>query len=143
MSTPAVATAIIAQITTLVSPTPVFNLDEFTSLSDLPSSTGQCVLVDFAVATERISSIGDPDTLGFEEEGTIEIHWLYPRGFSDITTTVKASAETLRKALRGRRIGDIIIESVHPFVRAGSPIEPDSRFAGFRSLLSYSLNSCG
>lgn len=142
MSTPDVRAALLAQVATLVSPVPVFNLSDYVGIDDLPlTGVDMCVLVDFVASSERIATIGDTDSLGFEETGTVAIHWLAPTGFASAPTLTQA--EALRRALRGRRFGDIIIESVDPFADAGSPVDREGRWTGFSSLLFYSLHSCG
>lgn len=140
MSSPEVVTVLIDEISSLVSPVPVLDLDEYTRLDDLPGDAQECVLVDVAASTERISSIGDPDSLGFQEDGTILLHWLYTNGFP--AAPVKAKAAALRLALRGRRIGEVWIEAVHPFKRAGTSVDLSSRFSAFTAILSYSTNTC-
>lgn len=136
--------AIIARIASEVSPTDVFDLDNYVSMSDLPD-VDQCLLIEFAAASDRISSIGSQGSMGFEEDGTIVIHWLYQRGFNDTYVDgVKTSAESLRTALRGLRISDgLWIESVDPFIAARSPIDEHSRWSAFSAFLNYNLNTCG
>lgn len=140
MSTPGVRDTLIAEIEQLAAPCSVFNLSDYVSVDDLPvGDSEQCVLLDFVASSERIASIGDPDNLGFEETGTVAIHWLAPRGFA--SGPVLTAAETVRKNLRGRRISNIVVESVEPFADSGSPIDEKGRWTGFSSLLFYSLYS--
>jgi hypothetical protein len=140
MSTPAVNAAISAYIESQVSPLKVFDLDEYVSLSELPQSD-QCLLLGFNFSTEQISTIGDTDSLGFAEQGSLQIHWLYPTGFD--VAAIKAAADALRLSLRGRRIGDIIIEGVEPFKQSRSLVDDHSQWTAFVSILDYSLHSCG
>jgi hypothetical protein len=140
MSTPTVSTAISGYIEPLVAPLPVFILEDYISLDDLPS-VSQCLLLGFTVSDEQITTIGDTDSLGFEEFGTVVIHWLYPTGFD--SESIRTAAETLRLSLRGRRIGDIIIEGVEPFKQARSLVDEHSQWTAIASRLDYSLHSCG
>lgn len=142
MSTPSVRTTLLTEITALANPTPVFNLSDYVTLEELlATQTDRCVLVDFAASSERIATIGDTDSLGFEETGTVAIHWLAPTGFQ--STPTLDLAEAMRVDLRGRRFGKIRIESVDPFADAGSPVDRKGLWTGFTSLLFYSLHSCG
>jgi hypothetical protein len=137
MSTPAVRSALLAEIESL-SPVPVYNVSDYVSQSTLDD---QCLLVDFVASSEQITTIGDPDSLGFEETGTVSLHWLCPTGFA--SAPILATAETLRLAMRGRKINRIHIESIEPFSDAGSPIDLDGRWTAFTSIFFYSLHSCG
>ncbi len=140
MSTPTVRTAIMSEINTLTS-LEVLNLSDWLNLSDLPvNDDEQIILVDFVASSERVTTIGGFDNLGFVETGTVAIHWLCPTGFD--SDPILASAEALRLSLRGRRIAQIIVESVEPFQDSGSPVDIDGRWTAYSALLSYSLNSC-
>jgi hypothetical protein len=142
MTTPAIRTALIAQITPLVAPMQVFDLTEYTSIDDIPlNSTTECLLVDFISASERVTTIGGSGNQGWEEDGTLALHWLLPTGFP--TAPVLAKCETLRLALRGQRIGRVILESVEPFMQTGSPIGIDGGWTGLSSLMYYTNNTCG
>jgi hypothetical protein len=142
MSTPSVMAALLAQIEALAAPVKVYDLGNYVDISSLPlNDDAECVLVDFATSSERIASIGAPSSLGFEETGTVAIHWLRPTGFSG--SAVLAKAETMRLQLRGKRFGDIIVESSEPFKHATSPIDAAGKFRGIASLLYYSMYSFG
>jgi len=141
MTTPAIRTAITAEIEGLVSPVPVYNLSAYVSTRDLPvSTTERCLLIDFVASNEMMTTIGTTGNQGWRELGTVAIHWLAPMGFDSDADLV--NAEALRLALRGRRLGDVLIESVEPFADSGSPVL-DSGWMGFSTLLSYSYSTCG
>jgi hypothetical protein len=141
MTTPAIRTALLAEIAAQVSPLEVFNLSDYVSVNDLPvSTTERCLLVDFVASSDNMITIGGRGNQGWQEIGTVAIHWLVPMGFDSAPDL--ANAEVLRLALRGRRLGDVLIESVEPFADSGTPVL-DSGWMGFSSLLSYSYHTCG
>lgn len=142
MSTPDVRTRLLAEITALAGTVQVFDLTNYVSLDDIKvEDQEQYILVDFVASSDRPTSIGDPDNLGFEESGSVAIHWMTPTGFSP--TPALVAAEALRKGLRGRRYDALIVEEISPFMDFGSPVDSDSRWTGFTALLSYSQHSYG
>lgn len=142
MSSPTIRSAIMAEVTRLAGTLPVFNLSDYVSLSDLPvNSTNECLLVDFVASSDRMVTIGGEGNQGWEEDGTIALHWLAPTGFDSDPVLVRA--DVLRLALRGRRLGKIVIETVEPFADSGSPVDVDGGWTGFSTILSYSRNTCG
>ena len=142
MTTPAIRQALIAYITPLVAPLQVFDLTEDTSVADLPvNSTQECLLVDFIAASDSMVTIGGEGNQGWEQDGTVALHWLMPTGFA--VAPVMAKSETLRLALRGRRIGKVALESVEPFMQSGSPIGIDGGWTGLSSLIYYTNYSFG
>jgi len=108
---------------------------------EMKDRTDQCVLLDFIASVDQIRTIGDPDNLGFRENGTVAVHWLAPTGFE--SGPVLAAADNLRLALRGRVFDYLRVEEVEPFSDSGSPIDVDGRWTGFSSLISYELDSFG
>lgn len=142
MSSPAIRQAILAEVNRLVAPLPVFNLSDYVSVSDLPvNTTDECLLVDFASAGDRMVTIGGDGNQGWEENGSVALHWLSPTGFD--SNPILAKADVLRLSLRGRRLGRIVIESIEPFMDSGSPVDIDGGWKGYSSLLYYVHNSCG
>lgn len=141
MSSPAIRTALVDEITALVAPLDVFNLSDWTSINDLPvNTTERCLLIDFVSSSDDMTSIGSYGNQGWEEIGTVAIHWLVPMGVDNSADL--NNAETMRLALRGRRVGEALIESVNPFADSGTPVI-DSGWLGFSTLLSYSYHTCG
>lgn len=70
--------------------------------------------LQFVGDSEEPITIDADGTKGkYRETGQVLIHVVAPVGFG-IVPAIMARAETLRNLLRGRRIGDIIIESVTP-----------------------------
>lgn len=142
MSSPAIRTAITAEVVRLVPSLQVFDLSDYYSISDLPvNSTGEAILLDFVASSDRMVAIGGEGNQCWEEDGTVAIHWLCPTGF--MSGPILTKCDQLRRALRGRRLGRIVIESVEPFADSGSPVDLDGGWTGFSSLLSYQHNSCG
>lgn len=146
MSTPAVRTAIMAEITTAAQAVepgiPIFDLSDYVSIEDLPlNDANEAVLVDFVAAGERMTTIGGSGNQGWEEDGTTAIHWLCPTGFK--SQPILTKCESLRIAVRGKRLGKIVLEEFQPFMDSGSPIDVDGGWTGFSSLLYYTRNTCG
>lgn len=130
------------EVVALVAPLQTFNLSDYVSIGDLPlNSTEECLLVDFVTANERITTIGGEGNQGWEESGTVGLHWLCPTGFN--AQPILAKAESLRLQLRGRRLGKIAIESVEPFMDSGSPIDIDAGWTAYTAYMFYTRNSCG
>ena len=143
MSTPAVRTAILAAINAAV-PTgmAVFNLSDYTSISDLPLNTTQeALLVDFVAASENMTTIAGEGNQGWAEDGTVAITWIAPTGFT--SGPILTKAEALRVALRGRRLNKIVLESVEPFRDSGSQVGVNGPWTGFGSLINYTRHDCG
>lgn len=144
MSTPSVRSAILADIQALVpAGLQVFDLSDYHSIRDLPvNTTQQAFLVDFVAASDRMTTIGGEGNQGWEENGTVALHWLFPTGFASAPSL--ALCEALRVQLRGKRLTDrVAIESVEPFADSGSPIDIDAGWTAFSSLMFYSRNTCG
>lgn len=143
MSSPYVRDRILPEITALVAPIPVVDLTGYTSLDELGDNAdvnNRVVLVDFIVADDSFADIGGEGNQGWRERGTVQVHWMVPKGFEhgpDLT-----NAESFRQSLRGRRLDDVTIEAMSPFTDAASPIE-DSGWTSFISMLSYLYNTCG
>jgi hypothetical protein len=116
----------------------VFNASNYLEYSELPA---ECILLYFAGASEDISTIGDPDSLGFVQRGGVTIEWLMQTGQDP--APVLTRAETLRRSLRGRSLGGVRIERIDLFADAGSPIDQDGRWVSFASFLEYEIRECG
>lgn len=141
MSSPTVRTALNAEIETLAGAIPVFDLSDYVEIKDLPlNDTQQAILLQYVASSDRIATIGGQTSVSFEETGTVGIHWLCPTGFE--SAPILAAAETMRQALRARRLGDLVVESIEPFSDSGSPIDVDGGWTGFSSLLYYNLRTC-
>lgn len=143
MSTPDVRDALLAEIRALAGSVPVFDIDDYLSATTLPpNDENQCILVQFAPSSERITTIGAPSTVGFEESGLVGIHWLYPTGYA--VSPILAVAEPMRLALRGRRLSSppILIEGTDPFSASSSPISSLSGWTAVLSTIQYTLRTC-
>lgn len=72
------------------------------------------VALQFIGDNEEPITIDADGTKGkYRESGSVLLHVVAPVGFG-IVPAIMGRAETLRNLLRGKRIGDIIIESVTP-----------------------------
>ena len=94
-------------------------IEEWCSFKDFLDDNGvgpsdNWVGLQFVGDSEEPITIDADGTKGkYRETGQVLIHVVAPVGFG-IVPAIMARAETLRNLLRGRRIGDIIIESVTP-----------------------------
>lgn len=143
MSNPDVRQAIMTEVAAQVAPLPCFNLSDYASVQDLPANTTEeCVLVDFIASNDRMITIGGDGNQGWEESGSVAIHWLCPTGF--LSLPILQKAEAVRLKLRGRRLArNLVIEAVDPFADAGSPVDIDSGWTAYSAYLFYTRNSCG
>lgn len=144
MSSPAIRLAIMTEVSSRAQAqgvNDVFNLSDYVSITELPVNTTQeCIVVNFVAANDRMVTVGGDGNQGWEETGTVGIHWLVPTGFD--SDPVLQRCEALRLSLRGRRFGKIYIEEVEPFMDSGSPVDLTG-WTGFSSYLAYTRNTCG
>lgn len=144
MSSPAVRTAILAEIITLAAPWDVFDASEYDSLEEILSEISEsAVVVQFVASTETMQSIGGAGNQCWEEAGSVVVHLFIPTGFNSSVATAKG--ETIRLGLRGRRItADITVESMDPFADFfGGSIGVDGPVHGFASNLFYERRTHG
>lgn len=142
MTTPTIRQALLTEVNRLAGTVPVFDMSDYHSIDDLPSNiTDECLLVDFISSSDRMTTIGGSGNQGWEEDGAVALHWLAPTGF--LSTPILNKCEAFRLALRGRRLGKVVVESVEPFADAGSPVDIDGPWTGYSSLMFYTHNSCG
>ena len=133
-----------ARVTTLMGAVPVFDLSDFTDLASLPQNdTGPMVLLQFVGASDDMTTIGGEGNQGWEEQGSVAIHYLIPTGFAK--TTHITAMEAARVALRGRRLGnDVVIRSVTPFSdQISAAVRIDGGWHGWAAYVSYYRHVCG
>lgn len=145
MASPNVRTAINAAVASAAAPIQTFDLSDYVSLEDcLGSIDSQAVLVQYIATGERVASIGGEGNQGWEEDGSVVLHYVVPSGFESGPAT--AEGEAIRLQLRGRRLGDgITIESCDPFTDfgAGSLGMYPAAWKGWASNLYYVRRDCG
>jgi len=145
MSSPDVRTAINAAVTSAAVPIPTFDLSDYVSLEDcLGSIDSKAVLIQYVTSGERVATIGGEGNQGWEEDGSVVLHYVVPSGFDSGPTT--AEGEAIRLQLRGTRLAPgITIESCDPFTDfgAGSLGMYGAAFHGWASNLFYVRRDCG
>ena len=114
--------------------TPIFALDDYMSLDDLPPTASEqlCVLVDFPTASESIATIAVNNTQGWRESGIVQLVIVSPVGGDN--AVARQRGEDLRVLLRGRRINATVVESVSTFSAAGNQ---DGKWLVWISILSF------
>ena len=113
--------------------TPVYALDDYVSLDDLPATNQEPILLlDFPSATERLVTIAVHERDGWREDGTVQLIMLHPIGQpSGPTRTLN---ESFRNLVRGRRIGATVTMAVDPFSALG---QYDGKWQMYISLVDY------
>jgi hypothetical protein len=98
--------------------TPVFALDDYVSIDDIPALNEVLTLfVDFPPVIEHIASIAVNAQNGWREVGNIQFLFLHPIG--QPAAVSRDTIESFRNLLRGRRIGPTVINAVEPFSSMG------------------------
>ena len=99
--------------------TPILLLDDLMSLDDLPAAAQEQVqlIVDFPSATEVMQTIAVHDADGWRQSGVFQIAFANPigRGSAD----VRQLCADMTRLLRGRRIGNTVIQGVPTFSADG------------------------
>jgi hypothetical protein len=123
MSSQAARTAILAAITPLASPWPVYNASDYNEFEEIMNGvSAEVVVVQFMASDDQLQSIGGEGNQCWEETGNAIIHMLVPTGFD--SGPVVDKGDTIREGLRGSRIAnDVVIESVSPFVDFGGAVQ--------------------
>ena len=144
MASPTVRTAIMTDITASNAGLKVLDMSQFADTSTLPlNDTGVMLLVQFVGGTDDMVDIGGSGNQGWEERGSVALHYLIPTGF-DITPHL-ASMESLRVGLRGKRLGqEVVVEAITPFTdQISSSVEIDGGWHGWVSYASFYRYVCG
>mgnify|MGYP001813143057 FL=1 len=144
MSSLDVRQAINDAVTAAAAPIPVHDLSDFVSLEDaLPETSSEVVLVQYVTSSEVMASIGGEGNQGWEQTGTVVIHYITPTGFESDPVVTKG--DEIREALRGRRVGgNITIESCEPFTDFGVGVGLyGGAWHGWASNLFYTRRDCG
>jgi hypothetical protein len=122
MSSVGARAAILAEVTTLAAPWPVYDASDYNEFEDIMSGiSAQTVVVQFAASDDQAQSIGGEGNQCWEETGTAVLHMLVPTGFD--SDPVVAKGETIQRGLRGKRLAnETVVESVSPFSDFGGSI---------------------
>jgi len=93
------------------------------------------------VAIQFIGSDEEPISIEskcYREFGSIFIHVIAPIQIDVVNVNIIDRAETLRSLFRGKRINDIVIESVAPLnTEAGTTLEFDNSFTSGTFFINY------
>jgi hypothetical protein len=145
MSSPDVRDAINEAVKSASAPLPVYDLSDWNDSRDiLQSVSTKCVIVQYVVADEEMMNISSEGNQGWEQTGTVVVHYVEPSGYpSRDALTV---CENIRNQLRGRRVDDkTAIEECSPFTDFGSSsfgLEGGA-WKGWASNLFYRRRDCG
>ena len=115
--------------------TQVFLLDDLDSFNDLPVGNDIVLIISFPPAPEFLATLAAPNQRGWREEGIVQLMLAAPIGFD--SASVEALAEPLRNMLRGRRIGQTVLESVDAFHASGGD---DGKYRLWVSALTWYLD---
>lgn len=139
MSSLAVRTEITDWLNANYSATPWFDMSYFQDMEDIsPDSRSKFMLVQFVSGGEAVASTGPG--LCWEEDGIIQFHVCGPVGGS--TMDLLAISTDLALALKGKRLGNTVIEAVSPPNDAdGAGIQWDGNWHGFTSVANYMARS--
>lgn len=143
MSSELVRTAINAAVVAAAAPWPVFDLSDYESTAEvLPDIDSQAVLIQYVIADEFQQNIASYGNQGWEETGAVTLHMVTPTGFDSAPLIVKG--DSIRLALRGKRLGQVVIESVAPFVDfGGGATGLEGSWKTYSAPLSYYSRDCG
>ncbi len=144
MSSPVVRAEIMKRLTTRFPTLVIKDLSAYVSLSDLPSNeSGVILLVQFNGGSDDMVNIAGEGNQGWEERGSVSLHYLIPTGF-DFTPRL-VDMENIRLSLRGSRLGaSVVVESVSPFTdQISNALHIDGGWHGWVSYASYNRYVCG
>jgi len=136
----AIKAAFAAQFPTLKA----YDLSDYVSLSDLPNTVDNehYVVLQFIGGSDDVVSIGGEGNQGWLESGVVAIHLMGQTGFD--SAPVIALGDQIRLAMRGRRLGDVLVESVTTFEdQTGNSVNLDGGIHGWIAYLYYNRYECG
>ena len=126
-------------------PTLTYDLSDFVNLEDcLSQIDSEAVLIQYTAVGETVASIGGEGNQGWEQTGSVVLHYMVPTGFDSGPTIIKC--DDLRVELRGTRVtSKLIIESCEPFTDFGGGSEGlyGAAWHGWASNLFYVRRDCG
>lgn len=142
MSSSEVRQAINAEVTTLSSPWPVFDVSDYQTIEEITNNlTSEVVLIQYVVADDQVQSIGGYGNQGWEETGTVVLHLVVPTGFDSAPVVTKGDA--IRDGIRGKRLtSEVVVESCSPFVDFGGG-GIDGAVHSWAANIFYTRRTCG
>lgn len=118
--------------------TPIYALDDIMSIDDLPATAEEPVLmIDFPSALERFTTIAVHNCNGWREDGSIQLIMAHPIGKDGNIT--RGYCEDLRDLIRGRRLGETVIQAVDSFSSVG---QHDGKWQLYVSLAGFYRDAC-
>ena len=137
MTSPAIRQAVKDALAASWSLCPVYDLSDYITLDDMPiGTTDKLLLLSFGFSSETMATIAIENFHGWQEIGVFYFHLLFPAG--DDAAEALAWSEQLRALFRGRRFGDVIIDSGPPFTdQDGAAIRLDGRWHGWSAPASF------
>jgi hypothetical protein len=113
--------------------TPLYALDDYVSLDDLPATNeAPVLLVDFPPALERLVTIAVNQKQGWREDGEFQLFMLHPVGYPVAPT--RFLCEQIRDMVRAKRIGQTVTMACEPFTAYG---EYDGKWLLFVAFVDY------
>ena len=143
MSSPKVRSAIMDK---LVADFPAMNikdLSSYVSISDVGSNlTDTMLLVQHVGGSERMINIAGEGNQGWEEDGSVVLHYVIPTGF-DFKPHLP-TMENIRDSLKGRRLkNDVVIRSVTPFSdQVSNAVRVDGGWHGWSAYVAFYRYQC-
>ena len=144
MSSPTVRNAVMTDLKASFPALDMHDLSEYISIKDIPqNTTGVTLLIQFIGGSEDMVNISGEGNQGWQERGSIAMHFLIPSGF-DFTPHLP-EMERIRLSIRGKRLSDsVVIESASPFTdQISNAIRIDGGWHGWVSYLSFNRHVCG
>ena len=143
MSSEAVRQAVFTAVSEAAAPWSTYDLSDYLEIGDVtPGPTSHTVLVQYATADEQQMNIAAEGNQGWEETGVAVVHVLTPVGFDSLPVIQKC--DEIKKAIRGRRVGSVVMESCTPFTDFGGPaIGIEGSFKTFSASMFYYNRDCG
>jgi hypothetical protein len=137
MTSPAIRSSIKAILDAEWTNCPYFDLSDFIAAETMPIGLDDsALLLQFGQSLETMEVIGAPGVDGWQETGLVYFHLLFPAG--DPSAVALDWGEQLRNLFRGRRLDDVIIESMPAFTDMdGAAIRLNGRWHGWSSPAAY------
>ena len=113
---------------------------EFRELLDMVKDNGVGV-DDNWIGVQYAASVEEPISIQakcYREFGVVLMHVVAPISLNVIYTNILDRAETIMNLFRGKRIGDIVIESITPLnTEKGTTLEFDNNFTSGTFFVNY------
>jgi hypothetical protein len=142
MTSPAIRDAVKAELQAHWALCPFYDLSDYITLDEMPAGpTDKVLLLSFGFSSETMATIAIDNYHGWQEIGVFYLHLLFPAG--DDAAEALAWGEQLRALFRGKRFGDVVIDSVPPFSdQDGAAIRLNGRWHGWSAPASFYRTIC-